>query len=197
MKTVHVEITAINPLLIHRFGEDAQAGKSSRKSKTVVEDSRAVALRAANVGPDGVHYISAFAIVNAIGAAGANHKMTGTRKSVRFIIPSAVRVAAMGVDCTIPILVNGKPAKTFEVDSRPVTIPATKGRIMRHRPRYEGWSMKFDLEIQDDLVDVALVHQLLSEAGLQIGIGDFRPEKRGPFGSFRVTAWKEMAQAAE
>jgi len=197
MRTIHVEITGINPLLIHRFGEDAQAGKTSRKAKQGQVDTRAVALKAANVGPDGVHYISAFAIVNAIGAAGASHKMTGTRKSVRFIIPSAVRVAALGVDCTIPILLKGKPAMTFEVDSRPVSIPATKGRIMRHRPRYEGWTMRFDLEIQDDLVDVALVHQLLAEAGLQIGIGDFRPEKRGPFGSFRVTAWEEMAEAAQ
>ena len=26
-----------------------------------------------------------------------------------------------------------------EVDSRPVVIPSTKGRIMRHRPKLETW----------------------------------------------------------
>ena len=33
-------------------------------------------------------------------------------------------------------------------------------------------------------------NQLLNEAGQNIGIGDFRPEKRGPFGTFRVTEFK-------
>lgn len=66
---------------------------------------------------------------------------------------------------------------------------------MRHRPRYENWSMEFILEVQDDLLSVDLCQQLLTEAGLQVGIGDFRPEKRGPFGSFRVTQWKEIEEA--
>ena len=34
-------------------------------------------------------------------------------------------------------------------------------------------------------------HELLTEAGETIGIGDFRPEKRGPFGTFRVTKFAE------
>jgi hypothetical protein len=189
MKTVSVEITGINPLLVHRFTEQAQQPGTTRKMKVQAEDSRTAATRAANIRPDGTHYVNAFSIVNAVAAAGANHKMRGSRKSCRFIVPSAVRVKTTDVDCSLTILTNGKPAKTFEVDSRPVTIPATKGRIMRHRPRYENWSMKFDLEIQDDLLDLDLVHQLLNEAGQQVGIGDFRPEKRGPFGTFRVTSF--------
>lgn len=85
-------------------------------------------------------------------------------------------------------ILNGKgPAKDFEVDSRPVTIPATKGRIMRHRPRFDQWGAAFEMQINDDLLSVDMAHQLLNEAGLSIGIGDFRPEKRGPFGTFRVT----------
>jgi hypothetical protein len=34
---------------------------------------------------------------------------------------------------------------------------------------------------------------LLNEAGVSVGIGDFRPEKRGPFGTFLVTSFKEVA----
>jgi hypothetical protein len=36
-----------------------------------------------------------------------------------------------------------------------------------------------------------MAQQLLTEAGQSIGIGDFRPEKRGPFGTFRVIKFKE------
>lgn len=193
MKQVIVEIKGINPLLIQRFTEESQQSKTSRKSKiSGTVDTRAVALHSANKKADGTHYISAFAIINAMCATGGNHKMTGTRKTVRFLVPSAVKVQSD--DCTITILCDNCPATdtSIEVDARPVTIPATKGRIMRYRPRYEKWSMKFLLEIQDDLLDLSLCHQLLSEAGVQIGIGDFRPEKRGPFGSFRVVKWEEI-----
>lgn len=193
MKTVNVVITGINPLLIHRFTEQAQQPKTSRKTNIEqVVDTRAVALNAANRREDGTHYISSFAIVNAMCAAGSNYKMKGSRKSVRFIVPSAVRVQTS--DCTTTILVKGEPAtdSSFEVDARPVTIPATKGRIMRYRPRYENWSMRFELGILDDLLDMPLAQQLLTDAGIQIGIGDFRPEKRGPFGTFRVTSWEEQ-----
>ena len=93
---------------------------------------------------------------------------------------------------TVTILNGSGPAKDFEVDSRPVTIPATKGRIMRHRPRFDQWGAKFDLMVNDAQLAVETAHLLLTEAGQSIGIGDFRPEKRGPFGTFRVTAFDEQ-----
>ena len=82
------------------------------------------------------------------------------------------------------------PAKDYEVDSRPVVIPSTKGRIMRHRPRFDHWSMRFSMRINEDLLPEDFVHQLLDEGGLQGGIGDFRPQKFGPYGTFLVTEWK-------
>ena len=108
---------------------------------------------------------------------------------MKFIVPSAVR---MNSD-SVTILNGAGPAKEFEVDSRPVTIPATKGRIMRHRPRFDCWGAKFDLVVNDNLLGIDDAHRLLTEAGEYIGIGDFRPEKRGPFGCFRVTSFEEQS----
>src|SRR5690348_3894027 len=31
--------------------------------------------------------------------------------------------------------------KEYAVDSRPVVVPATKGRVMRHRPRLDKWKL--------------------------------------------------------
>ena len=73
-----------------------------------------------------------------------------------------------------------------------VTIPATKGRIMRYRPRFNEWGARFDLLLDDNALDAEMAHQLLNEAGQSIGIGDFRPEKRGPFGTFRVVRFEEQ-----
>lgn len=148
-------------------------------------DPREEATKHAYIAKDGTFFINAFSIPGAMGNAGSNHKAKGSRKSLRFIVPSAVR---MTTDA-ITILNGAGPAKSFEVDSRPVTIPATKGRIMRHRPRFDNWGLKFDLLINDDLLSIDMAQQLLQEAGQQIGIGDFRPEKRGPFGCFLVSSW--------
>ena len=182
MQTVQVTIRGTSPLLIHRFGEDAEQGSSTRRVEVVKRDPREEATKHAYIAPDGTFYFSAFAIANAMGNAGANHKTKGSRKSLRYVVPSAVRVPSD----TVTILNGAGPAKSFEVDSRPVTIPATKGRIMRHRPRFDSWSAKFALVVNEDLLSLDMAHQLLNEAGQSIGIGDFRPEKRGPFGCFLV-----------
>lgn len=187
MKTVKVEIRGTTPLLIHRFGESAETKGATRAIPADRSDPRAEATKAAYIAPDGTYYFNAFAIPGCMGAAGVNHKQTGTRKSLRYVVPSAVR---MTTD-TVTIMNGHGPATSFEVDGRPVTIPATKGRIMRYRPRFDEWGAEFDLVINDALLSPAMAHQLLVEAGEQVGIGDFRPEKRGPFGTFRVTKFEE------
>lgn len=188
MKTIKVEIRGTTPLLIHRFGEAAETNKQSRAVMVADVEPREEARKVAYIAADGSFYFNAFAIPAAMGNAGANHKMRGTRKTARFVVPSAIRLTSD----TITILNGSGPAKHFEVDSRPVTIPATKGRVMRHRPRFNEWGAAFDLVVNDSLLTVELAHQLLQEAGQQIGIGDFRPEKRGPFGTFRVVKFEEM-----
>ena len=187
VKLIDVEIRGTTPLLIHRFGEEAETSKSTRKVEIKHEDPREVARRNAYIAADGTFFFSAFAIPGSMGNAGANHKSRGSRKTLRFIVPSAVQVTSD----TVTILNGSGPAKSFEVDSRPVTIPATKGRVMRHRPRFDSWGAKFSLQVNDDLLSVETAQQLLVEAGIGIGIGDFRPEKRGPFGTFRVVSFQE------
>lgn len=187
MKTIEVEIRGTSPLLIHRFSEDSEQAKSSRRTMVQTRDPRAEATKAAYIAPDGTFFFSAFSIPGCMGNAGANHKMRGSRKSMRFVVPSAVRVTSEAI-----IILNGNgPAKDFEVDARPVTIPATKGRIMRYRPRFDCWGAKFTLTLDDNQLSIEDAHLLLNEAGIGIGIGDFRPEKRGPFGCFRVTKFEE------
>ena len=191
MKTIDVEIRGTSPLLIHRFSEDSEQAKSSRRTMVQTRDPRAEATKAAYVAPDGTFYFSAFSIPGCMGNAGANHKMRGSRKSMRFVVPSAIRVTTEA----ITILNGNGPAKDFEVDARPVTIPATKGKIMRYRPRFDCWGAKFCLVLDDTQLSIEDAHTLLNEAGVSIGIGDFRPEKRGPFGCFRVTRFENAAES--
>lgn len=78
----------------------------------------------------------------------------------------------------------------WNIDSRAVVIPATKGRIVRHRPRVEsGWKLHFDVEYDDTLLTEEQLRKVVDDTGSRVGICDFRPEKKGPFGRFMVTKW--------
>lgn len=190
MKTINVGIEGVSPYLMCRFSDASSQEKKTRKVEVNDADPRSKALEVAYVNPDdGTFYFSSASITGSMANAGKNHKVKGTRGSLRFVVPGAVRPLEPGI--TILDL-NGKPATTFEVDARPVTIPATKGRIMRYRPRFDKWAAKFDLVVNDDLISPSMVHQLMNEAGVSVGIGDFRPSKAGPFGTFRVIHFEEL-----
>ncbi len=188
MKTVEVTIKGITPLLQHRFTEKSEQPGVTRPVLDQPRDPRAEAEQYAYRNGSS-YYFPGAAIARLLREAGGSHKLKGNRKSIKYIVPAAVIVSSDA----ITILKNDCKSKVtkFEVDSRPVVIPATKGRIMRHRPRWDAWAAKFILEIDPEVLTVELIHQLLTEGGTRIGIGDYRPERGGPFGRFRVTSWKE------
>lgn len=81
---------------------------------------------------------------------------------------------------------------TWEVDTRPVVIPSTGGRILRHRPRFEGgWSVSLTLDVDVSIISMTMAREIVDAAGKRIGIGDFRPQRSGPFGRYRVDSWVE------
>jgi hypothetical protein len=45
------------------------------------------------------------------------------------------------------------------------------------------------LEYDDTLLSEKEVREILDNAGRRVGLLDFRPERKGPFGRFMVTAW--------
>lgn len=79
---------------------------------------------------------------------------------------------------------------TYSIDSRPVVVPATKGRVMRHRPRLDTWQLEFELEWDTTLLTAEQVRRIVDDTGSRVGLLDFRPEKKGPFGRFSVTHWE-------
>lgn len=77
----------------------------------------------------------------------------------------------------------------FRIDSRPVVIPATKGRVLRHRPRLDQWALSFTIDYDETLLTEAQVRRIVDDSGSRVGLLDFRPERKGPFGRFIVTSW--------
>lgn len=191
MKTYLAVIEGTTPLLQHRFDDAGEMEASSRKIHVKAQDPREAAEKCAYRNAAGELYIPGAAIARMLREAGASHKQRGSRKSLKFVIPAAVLV------CEDQIVLRdheGNALTDFEVDSRAVVIPSTKGRVMRHRPKLNQWHAEFTLEIDDDMLEPNLIHQLLIEGGSKIGLLDYRPEKGGPFGKFAVVSWAILAQ---
>jgi hypothetical protein len=179
-------------MLQHRFHEAEEMQARTRKVHIKDEDPRDAAEKNAHRNADGHLCFPGAAIARLLREAGSSHKQRGSRKSLKFIIPAAILVVE---DMVVLCDQNGEPLTKFEVDSRAVVIPSTKGRVMRHRPRLNTWGAEFTLEIDDDMIDPTTVHQLLVEGGSKNGLGDYRPEKGGPFGKFHAVAWGELSAA--
>ena len=191
MKTVTATIWGTRPLLSHRFGEAAEGelAATTRRVKVMVqqETPRSQAEKAAYRLPDGRFWVPGAAFARLMREAGSGIKIKGTRKSAKHGVPAAVTVMDDAVVLLDPN--TNEPLTNYEVDSRPVVIPSTKGRIMRHRPRFDSWAAKVTIRVNDALMAEDFIFKLMADGGEQLGIGDFRPEKGGPFGTFRVVGW--------
>lgn len=97
------------------------------------------------------------------------------------LIPAGLSVA----EIVLPL-----NTKDFEVDSRSVVIPSTGGRIMCHRPRLDQWQLNFTLEVDESMFDAAFVRLIVEDAGRKVGLGDYRPDRKGPFGKFAIVGWE-------
>ena len=56
----------------------------------------------------------------------------------------------------------------------------------------QGWQAKFELIVlTPEYIDPMQLHQVTSQAGLLVGVGDFRPT----FGRFVITNWEVLGSA--
>lgn len=81
-------------------------------------------------------------------------------------------------------------AQPWKVDTRAVRIPSTGGRVLAHRPMFDDWAIEFDLTLDTSIIGVKTLREVVDAAGNRVGLGDFRPACKGPFGRFVVTKWE-------
>jgi len=175
-----------SPLLCNRFGEAEQA-KVEKGTSFVARPKHGTPREQAQpklyLSSEGRPVIPGPNVFSAIVDAGrfiksGKSKLTTSKSS---LVPAGVTV----VEIEIPLA----PAK-WEVDSRAVVVPATGGRVMCHRPRFDEWGLAFTIDVDAEMFAQDTVRELVDIAGKRLGLGDFRPSRKGPFGRFKVTSWK-------
>jgi hypothetical protein len=193
MLEIQVWVEGVTALLQHRATEESLMGEHRANTPVERADPRDVCEKALyRLMPSRQIAVPGAAFARMVREAGGSHKAKGSRKSLKYLVPSAVLV--LDDLCGLYLRDRKTPIKDFEVDSRPVVIPSTKGRVIRHRARFNEWSCKIHLRINDSILDEKTVRMLFSEGLQQIGIGDFRPERGGPFGVSSLTEWKLLGE---
>lgn len=176
MERINVTIKGISPLLMHRFPlEPVQA----LEKKSPEEQAEIAAYRHPKTGE---LYIPGVAIQRCLTQAGTYSKGKGRASLQKFI--------AAGLFVSPEYVLLG--TKEYEIDARPVVISATRGRIIRYRPKLEQWQATFTIDFDERLLSEPEVRKVVDDAGSLVGLLDFRPQCKGPFGRFMVVKWERV-----
>jgi len=73
--------------------------------------------------------------------------------------------------------------------------PSDKVMVALVRPRFENWALDIEFKIRTHItstigINPSKVRELFEIAGAMVGLGDFRPSCRGPFGCYQVIKWE-------
>jgi hypothetical protein len=186
---IDVEIAGTTPLLCNKFTDAAAMASTNGTRMSAVgdkgtpkEQAQARLYISAATGKPVIPQPNLFrCLIDGGTFFKAGKSKVTTQKSS--LIPACVEIT--GIE--LPIISK----EGWSVDTRAVRIPSTGGRILCHRPSFNDWGIGFTMSVDTDLISAKLVRELMDAAGKRIGLGDFRPACKGPFGKFVVTSWKE------
>lgn len=190
MKMIEITIEGTTPLLCNRFTDEAMEKATNGSTISTVGDRgtpKEIAEKKLYIGHDGKPMIPQPNVFRAIMDAGKYFK---AGKSKVTTLKSSLIPACLSIDeIEVPIIHN----EPWTIDTRAVRIPSTGGRISTHRPCFHDWKLRFTVELDETVIGAKMLREIVDAAGKRVGLGDFRPDCKGPFGKFVVTNWQEIA----
>jgi hypothetical protein len=169
-------IRGTQPLLMDALSLDSlRASKGARKGQD--EEPEVVAERALYRGPDGRISVQNVAIMGSMKNVASDRNVPNKgKKTFKKFIQAGVRV--------YPEWIPVEP-QDWIIDTRTGRNRSTGGMIIIHRPRFNNWELKFDIEIIDsEVVKPMNVRSILNDAGRFAGLLAFRPT----FGLFEIVS---------
>jgi len=185
--TAIIEVVGTSPLIVHRWCEkqkqmmlDKQQG---RKAPKQVKDPQAEYESSMYRFPDGGHGFPTLgfkaASVSAAGRVfGKNVKMTELRVALSFLA-DGIAVGSGGEQIT---RITGEPIMREDMVRLGIG-----GADLRYRAQYVDWSARLLIQYLPNMLDLETVASIIDIGGVQ-GIGEWRPEKDGIYGTYQVSS---------
>lgn len=189
MIRIKVECEGISPLLMNGFSEEKllqlrSKTLSPRIAEKIPEKEAEEKIYKDNDGKIG---IPAHNLFSCLIEAGRLIKLDGKRSistATSSLLPSFLEIE----EPFFPLEDGGK----WQVDVRRGRNPRDGSMICLVRPIFHNWPFSFTLRVDEKQINEDKVKQLVEYAGSRIGLCDFRPARRGPFGRFTIKHWKRI-----
>lgn len=187
---IEITIQGITPLICNKFTDEAARAATNGTRGSNRGDrgtEREIAESKLYLDNEGHPCIPQPNLLSCLVEGGAWHKIG--KKQVTTKASSLLYSCLDVVGVMIPI----EHEQPWSVDVRPVVIPSTKGRILAFRPRFDDWRLTFEIELTAEIIGAKFARNIIDDAGMKVGLGDFRPSRKGPYGRFNIKHWQEVA----
>lgn len=194
-KTARVPIIGTTPLIVHRFSEkakramlDKQTGRRSPKENRDPQAEYEASFYRLEGGGYGFPVL-AFKAATIGGARfyGKDVTMTALKQFLFFH-------GERGQDGQQLARIEGEPGMRED----PVHVGAGKGGAndLRYRPEFVDWRTTLEVTYVVSALTLNSVLSLIDAGGLGVGVGEWRPEKNGDFGTYRVDTSRDVEEVA-
>ena len=169
-----VEIRGTRPLLMHSVESMTAGEELTKKDRGTKVEAEMYLYK----NEEGKICCPSIIILSALKTSAVNFLVGGKgKKTFKNYIYSGVTIQQENIE-----LISNE----WEVDKKTVVIGGS--RIVRARPKFNEWSLKFTIKILSDVITPAILKTMLEHTGKFSGIMDFRPL----YGQFEVTKFKEI-----
>ena len=187
-ETLSVPIIGTSPLIVHRFSEKAkrqmldnmQGRKSPKEPKNPQAEYEAAFYRLKDGTPGFPVIAFKQATIGACRFYGKNITMTALKQYIFFR-------GEIGSDGQMLARIEGEPRMREDV--------ATVGRggtDLRYRPEFTEWSTTLQVVYVTSSLTRASVLSLIDAGGMGVGVGEWRPERNGDFGTYAIDQTREI-----
>lgn len=195
---VNVVLYGVRPLFMNRMSMEALEGlrdKTKKKPKAAGAPDPQEEAAAKVYTVDGKPVLPVENLMSCLIEAGKFIRLDGKRQlstSTSSILPGYLHITTSVLWLREPE--TGDPPSwgiaSWKYDLRQGRNPNGGEAVAIVRPRFDKWAVAFQISVNTDAMPLDTYRRLFDQAGLAVGIGDYRPQRKGIFGQFRVDRWE-------
>lgn len=203
LKKYKIHLKSLSPLIMHSDRLCNPMNPLSKKLKEITKlrdkkDEHYVAMSR-------IEFEGAMYYCEEIGIYMPSKCLAGCFKSAAKKFKLGKHTKAITIDCPIGTPLIGYEGKTTEklwnevnkngeqVHVFAETVVVNRARIIRTRPIFNKWEVKFDLYLNSELLAIDQLKRIIETAGFEFGLCELRPEKAtGTYGRFTLENLKEI-----
>lgn len=194
LETVEIPLIGTSPLIVHAWSEKALRAMADKQQKKATKGREAKNPRA--------DFIGSLYPLTPLGDDATDEELA----AARFGFPGVAFKSAAVTACTSTGAITKVAARqAFHVVGEMVEIvgppPAMREDVtrvgmgvadLRYRGQFDPWGVRLRVEVNTAVMSAEQLVNLFALAGFAVGVGEWRPERDGGYGRFRVAAAGEL-----